>query len=60
MHGQIGVLHQACLDVVSPSDDPEQAGIELPKRHVVRNSSFRGLRLTRIAGAPQETGGRNA
>ena len=27
MHGQIGVLHQTCLDVVSPGDDPEQAGI---------------------------------
>ena len=27
MHGQIGVLHQAFLDVVSAGDDPEQAGI---------------------------------
>ena len=27
MHGQIGVLHQTFLYFMSPSDDPEQAGI---------------------------------
>ena len=42
MHGQLGVLNEACLDVVSASDNPQQArvGCRVVIRILDKHSQF--------------------